>query len=75
MSKFWENKLENLPIKHLVEVFDLMPDVLFWIKDLNGRLIYANKVYIERVGLKFPHQIHGKTDKSFFPPPSTTVHD
>lgn len=68
MNKFWNNKLENLPIKHLVEVFELVPDMLFWIKDVEGRIVYANKVYIERVGFKMANQIHGKTDKSFFPP-------
>lgn len=68
MCKFWENKLENLAIKHLIGAFELLPDVLFWIKDTEGRIIYANNVYIERVGLKTTGQIHGKTDKSFFPP-------
>ncbi|MDN4502598.1 AraC family transcriptional regulator [Alteromonadaceae bacterium BrNp21-10] len=68
MSLFWNQQFQSLEIQQLIEVFELMPDVLFWMKDTQGRIVYANNVYIEHVGFKSIKQVQGKTDLEFFPP-------
>ncbi|WP_416307754.1 helix-turn-helix domain-containing protein [Neptunicella sp. SCSIO 80796] len=68
MQAFWKQQFQSLEIKQLIEVFELMPDVLFWIKDIQGRIVYANKVYVEHIGAKSLKEVHGKTDLDFFPP-------
>lgn len=53
---------------HLVEeLFDGLPDVLFYIKDNHGRYLWANKTLIERGGLKSVEDVIGKTADQLFP--------
>ncbi|WP_395341082.1 helix-turn-helix domain-containing protein [Ningiella sp. W23] len=59
--------IKRCEITALVEAFELVPDVLFWIKDLNGQWIYANTQFIEHLGCNSLSQIVGKTDFDFFP--------
>nr|WP_136252839.1 AraC family transcriptional regulator [Ningiella ruwaisensis] len=63
-----EAKIKQCNIDALVEAFELVPDVLFWIKDLKGHWVYANKLFIEHLGCHSLSQIYGKTDFDFFPP-------
>ena len=60
-SKTWEF-LSNTSIKQLVEFYDLLPDILFWIKDENSHFIFANKVFLEHLGATHLEQIVGKND-------------
>ena len=30
-------------VKQIIEMFDLMPDVIFWVKDEKGCFVYANQ--------------------------------
>ncbi|WP_245929396.1 AraC family transcriptional regulator [Agarilytica rhodophyticola] len=48
-------------------MFDLLPDVLFWIKDKNSCIVHANEIYIERFGFKSLKDIQGKSDYAFSP--------
>lgn len=68
MSKVWQGLLEEVTVKSLVNIFELVPDILFWIKNTKGQIIYANKVYIEHIKQKSLKDVQGKTDKDFFPP-------
>jgi len=54
--------------QQLLQMFNLLPDVLFWIKDIDSQIEYANTVYLEQVGIKNLAQALGKTDYDFFPP-------
>lgn len=59
--------LQNLSISQLALGYDLLIDVLFWIKDRSGRFVYANKAFIDHVGAVSLKQIVGQTDLSFSP--------
>ncbi len=54
--------------QQILQMFNLLPDVLFWIKDIHSQIEYANTVYLEQVGVKNLEQALGKTDYDFFPP-------
>ncbi|TDU81748.1 PAS domain S-box-containing protein [Prosthecobacter fusiformis] len=49
-------------------MFDHLPGVFFFVKDVEGRMITANAAKLERLGLKQESEIVGKTDDDFFPP-------
>jgi AraC-like DNA-binding protein len=61
----------------LEHVFDAFPDVLFFIKDTAGRYLWANRVLVERSGVKQRTQIIGKKADHLFPAsgPSTLAQD
>lgn len=49
-------------------MFDHLPGVFFFVKDVEGRMITANAAKLERLGLKHDSEIVGATDDDFFPP-------
>ena len=59
--------LKQLSAFQLIELYDLLPDILFWIKDLNSQFIYANQAFVEHLGFQHLEQIIGKDDYSFSP--------
>jgi PAS domain S-box-containing protein len=67
MMEIKEAKIRQCHIDAIVEAFELVPDVLFWIKDLEGQWVYANTLFIEHLGCQSLAQIYGKTDFDFFP--------
>jgi PAS domain S-box-containing protein len=66
-----DKKLNNfvlqMGIEQLIEMFDLLPDVLFWVKDSNHNFIHANQSFIEHLGVNNIEKIIGKTDYDFSP--------
>nr|WP_283105617.1 helix-turn-helix domain-containing protein [Shewanella kaireitica] len=52
----------------MVEAFDLMPDILFWVKDSDSRFIYANQYFLEHVGVQTQAQIYHCNDFDFSEP-------
>jgi len=52
----------------LLAMYDLLPDVLFWLKDHQGVFVHANQSFVEHVGMANLAQILGKTDYDFSPP-------
>jgi len=51
----------------LVEaMFDGLPDVLFYVKDREGRYLWANRTLIDRAGLKGLSDVVGKTADQLF---------
>lgn len=59
--------LEDVGISQIIAMFDLLPDVLFWIKDSESRIAHVNKVFLEHLGLKNVSQVLGKNDEVFSP--------
>ncbi|GHF78848.1 AraC family transcriptional regulator [Thalassotalea marina] len=59
--------LDNINCIELIKMFDLLPDILFWIKDEKHQFIYANKAFIKHQGVKSIEQVIGKTDHHFAP--------
>lgn len=54
--------------EQILSMFDLLTDVIFWIKDTDSKIIYANKKFVEHLGFQHLHQVVGKSDDGFFPP-------
>lgn len=52
-------------VNQLIAAFDLLPDILFWVKDSESRILYANQHFIEHQGYKSLEQILLKTDFDF----------
>jgi PAS domain S-box-containing protein len=61
----------------LEQVFDSLPDVLFYLKDRQGRYLWANATLLLRSGLKERAEVIGKTADQIFPAsgPSTMAQD
>lgn len=49
-------------------MFDQVPDVYFFVKDRESRLIAASKAIFERLGVKSEAEIIGAMDEDLFPP-------
>ena len=54
-------------VNQLIAAFDLLHDILFWVKDNESRVLYANQHFIEHQGYKSLDQILLKTDFDFSP--------
>lgn len=59
--------LQQAGVKQIIAAFDLLPDILFWIKDTESRILYGNSQFIEHQGFKSLDQILNKTDFDFSP--------
>ncbi len=53
--------------KQLMKAYDLLPDVLFWVKNMQGQVVHANSSFIEHVGAHGLEQVIGKNDFDFSP--------
>jgi AraC-like DNA-binding protein len=51
------------------ELFDLIPNVVFFVKDLQGRYRIVNTTLVERCGLDAKSELLGRTALEVFPPP------
>ncbi|MBT5717885.1 MAG: AraC family transcriptional regulator [Opitutae bacterium] len=69
-TKFLQNWFEdiNSSAAQLSLIFENIPGVSFFIKDINHRLIFVNKSLLNRFGLDDEEQLKGKTDFDLFPP-------
>ena len=66
-DKKFDSFVEQMGITQLISMFDLLPGVLFWIKDKNHIFIHANHAFIEHHAVKGIKEIRGKTDYDFAP--------
>ncbi len=48
-------------------LFEALPDIMFWIKDCEGVIIFANQAYADLL-LRTPEQLVGESDASLFAP-------
>lgn len=48
-------------------LFDAMPDVVFFVKDIAGRYVVVNQTLVERCGQKKKHALLGRTASEVFP--------
>ena len=63
-----DNFINQFSVKQIIEMFDLMPDILFWVKDEKGCFVYANKYFLEHLGVTSLAQIVGSSDYDFSVP-------
>tara|TARA_R110001592_G_scaffold81338_3_gene241470 strand:- start:7838 stop:8623 length:786 start_codon:yes stop_codon:yes gene_type:complete len=59
--------INQFSVKQIIEMFDLMPDVLFWVKDEKNCFVYANQFFLEHIGVTSLVQISGLNDFDFSP--------
>ncbi|CAH9050511.1 HTH-type transcriptional activator RhaS [Pseudoalteromonas sp. CIP111854] len=59
--------LNKAGVNQLIAAFDLIPDILFWVKDTDSKIVYANQHFVEHQGYKTLEQILLKTDFDFSP--------
>jgi PAS domain S-box-containing protein len=50
------------------QLFDHVPDTVFFLKDISGRYVAVNQSLVERCGLKDKQQLVGKRVQDIFPP-------
>jgi len=62
-----EKLINTFSIKQIIDMFDLMPDVLFWVKDKNCRFVYANQYFLQHIGVTSIAQLTGLSDFDFSP--------
>ena len=66
-SSFCSDLLSEIGVKQIIAMFDLLPGILFWIKDRESRIIHVNNMFLEHLGMKSVEHILGKTDEAFSP--------
>lgn len=49
------------------EIFDAIPDIVFFIKDRAGRYVAVNRTLVERSGATCPEELLGRTAQEVFP--------
>jgi PAS domain S-box-containing protein len=59
--------LNQVSVKQVLTMFDLLPDIIFWIKDTQSRVVYANQMFVEHLGYINLEQVLGKTDGDLSP--------
>jgi PAS domain S-box-containing protein len=57
-----DSSIKTVNLKSLVTIFDYLPGVMFFAKDLEGRFIMANQAFAMRFGYKNSLEILGKND-------------
>lgn len=63
-----KNLLDDSAVKQIITAFDLLQDVLFWVKDIDSRFIYCNSQFMHHLGCKDMDHLIGKNDYDFSPP-------
>jgi hypothetical protein len=53
-------------IAQILSMFDLLTDVIFWIKNTESRVIYANKGFVKYIGMHSLNQVLGKQGGLYF---------
>lgn len=48
-------------------LFEALPDIMFWIKDRNGVILFANRAYAQMLR-RTPEDLVGETDRTLFAP-------
>jgi PAS domain S-box-containing protein len=66
--------LKKTDLKGVVRIFDYLPGVMFFAKDLEGRFIMANQAFAARFGFKNTHEILGKNDAQIGSSPEIISH-
>jgi len=59
----------NLPALEMQTLFDALPDVVFFIKDSEGRYTHCNLTLVRRLGRKLRSEVIGRSPLEVFPLP------
>jgi AraC-like DNA-binding protein len=64
-----ESALALLPVDLAVDLFDALPDVVFFVKDAAGRYRHVNATLLQRLGRRHVRELIGRAADDVFPPP------
>jgi len=62
-----DSLLNKVSVKQVLAMFDMLPDIIFWIKDIESRVVYANQMFVEHLGYGNLEQVLGKSDSDLSP--------
>ena len=69
MEQFVSNFLSGLRERgNFEEMFDILPDIYFYIKDHNCRWVMCNKACLRLLNYRNLTEVYGATEDDFFPP-------
>jgi len=63
-----EGPLQRSDVRQFELLFDLIPDIYFYIKGITGRWVTCNIASLRLLSLTKRHEIFGAREESFFPP-------
>jgi AraC-like DNA-binding protein len=66
-SRYQQAFLQRVGVLPLLQLFDLMPEVSFFLKDRQGCFVALNRRGCAYCGVKSEREAWGKTDRDFFP--------
>ena len=66
-TRFQELSAQLRPGQIAMGLFEALPDIMFWVKDDTGTIIFANRAYAQLLN-RAPEDLVGETDESLFPP-------
>jgi PAS domain S-box-containing protein len=64
---FTEDLLNKVSVKQVLAMFDMLPDIIFWIKNTESKVVYANQMFVEHFGYTRLEQVQGKSDNDLSP--------
>ena len=67
LSTFREFSARLRPGQIAMGLFEVLPDVMFWVKNGDGVIIFTNRAYAQLLN-RTPDDLVGETDASLFPP-------
>ncbi len=62
----WDSTASGVT-RGLLDLFEYMPDIFLFAKDLEGRFTVANGIFIEKCGMRHEKELLGLTDFDVFP--------
>ncbi|UUA73417.1 AraC family transcriptional regulator [Cellvibrio sp. QJXJ] len=64
----FDDWLTQLDPRHSpAQLFDYMPNVMYFVKDCEGRIMTGNQAFAERCGCRSPDELFSKRDEELFP--------
>ena len=66
-SRFQNFSAKLRPGQIAMGLFEVLPDIMFWVKDDSGMIIFANRAYAQLLN-RTPEDLVGETDETLFPP-------
>ena len=66
MNKTYQFSMAS-PVHSALKLFDFLPDVSFFVKNMNSEFLYGNPAFLKMLGARNLKELVGKTDHDFSP--------
>ena len=60
--------MNQLAIEQVIDLYEVISGVLFWIKDANGKIVHCNRTFVQQAGKSKAEDVIGLDDYDLFPP-------